>query len=422
MDSDSESEPSDSDDSSTSAAAEERWLIAMQMIKGNDPQRQALIRSFDDRRIQNITDEEWEELGRDISNNTHLIALNLSYGWLNDHLMSFFFRGLTRSSSIEDIILHHNELSIAGIRNMVPFLQNANNLTYLSLKLNNIQSEGFNLLFRALRDSPIVCLECSYCGIQSIQIDSNQIPKKLKKLYLNCNSINADGCRELAKLLQGRDATLDQLSLRDNKIDDEGVEILAGALQNNTTLECLYLNENDGISNQGKIMLLKLVNDICSIEATLQSNHTLKFLRLNVGDPIQDHIEIATRNFNSDISNPEEAAREKVIWTQLHSEKRAELAELQEVNHSVYSEIDPLHLPEVLALVDEYHGQSELYIALKSSIAGVISTVNRKECILQKRDYLLAQVAQLDAELAVIEAAEGGQGDGGGRSKRHRAC
>ena len=73
--------------------------------------------------------------------------------------------------------------------------------------------------------------------------------------------------------------------------------------------------------------------------------------------------QINTKNEN----NAEAAGRKKMIQTQLNSERRAELADLQGVNQSLYSEIDPLHLPEVLSLVDQHHGQGELYVALKSS-------------------------------------------------------
>ena len=99
---------------------------------------------------------------------------------------------------------------------MVPFLQNANNLTKLDLDHNNIQSEGFNILFRALSDSPIERLCCNNCGIESIVIDNEHRPEHLKQLYLDGNSINAAGCREIAKLLQGEDATLTELHLVDN--------------------------------------------------------------------------------------------------------------------------------------------------------------------------------------------------------------
>ena len=72
----------------------------------------------------------------------------------------------------------------------------------------------------------------------------------------------------------------------------------------------------------------------------------------------------------------------------------------------LYDEINPLHLPEVLSLIGQHQGQGELYVALKSSIAGVISTVNRKECFRQRRAYLVAELAELDAELEAINESE----------------
>lgn len=74
----------------------------------------------------------------------------------------------------------------------------------------------------------------------------------------HCNIINADGCREVAKLLQNTDSVLNL----HNKINDEGVGILVDALQKNTSLFGLHLKRNNGTSKQGQCMLLKLVNDI----------------------------------------------------------------------------------------------------------------------------------------------------------------
>jgi len=77
---------------------------------------------------------------------------------------------------------------------MVPFLQNANNLSYVTIDYNNITSEGFKSLFRALRDSPITIISASYCGLDSIEIDVDSIPNNLHTLFLSGNEINADGC------------------------------------------------------------------------------------------------------------------------------------------------------------------------------------------------------------------------------------
>eukprot|EP00985_Skeletonema_marinoi_P028705 scaffold25772_cov123-Skeletonema_marinoi.AAC.1 len=211
------------------------------------------------------------------------------------------------------------------------------------------------MLFRELCNSPIEALNCDNCGIEAIEIDSEHIPKHLKSLHLNDNRINADGCSELANLLQGGGAAIINLLLNNNKIDDDGVAILVDALQNNTSLQILDLMSNQGIAAEGMKMCLKLVNDVSSITATLQSNRTLQELNVkNQNDQndmlIQQHINKAA-HINAENENDAEAAgKEKVIETQLHSVKRAELAELQGVTRSFYSEINPLHLPEVLAL------------------------------------------------------------------------
>eukprot|EP00984_Skeletonema_dohrnii_P012758 scaffold5207_cov96-Skeletonema_dohrnii-CCMP3373.AAC.5 len=403
------------------SAHEDDWLADLQSIKDNDPDVTELAGKGHDNFIENMTDEGWEQLGRDISNNTHLTGLHLTEGALNDRKISFFFRGLTRSSTIKYMHLYENEFSVAGVQSMVLFVQNASNLTMLNLDANTFESEGFNALMRALRDSPIESLSCDRCGIESIDIDSEHIPKHLTHLYFSKNSINADGCRGLAKLLQGGDSTLNFLNLDDNKIDDEGVEILADALKHNRSLTTLTLRRNNDISRQGQIMLLKLISDISSIKATLQSNHTLKCIHLvnsdgfiEIDEGIMKEIEMATLINASYKNNPEGASRRKVIQTQLHSETRAALCHLQDVNHSVYSEIDPLHLPEVLALIDRHNGHEELYVALSSSIMTLFSTVNRKKCIQQQMEYHAAkvdehraQLEELGTELEAIEAAEG---------------
>jgi len=353
-----------------------RWFFtSLQGVRENDPNTRQLRVNYP-RMVQNMNPEEWEEIGQAIANNTHLTSLVLWKGALNDQKVLCLFRGLTRSHSIYGVNLSANGLSLTGVQSMVPFLQDANNFHRLDLNGNkNIRSEGFNALFQALRDSPIEELLCDDCGLDSIDIDSGGIPQNLRNLSIAGNNINADGCREVAKLLQGATSTLKRLTLRNNNIDDEGVAILVDALQGNRSLKHLELCGNEMISAEGMRLLLKLVNDISSINATLQSNHTLRYLYVRVEEVdhdvnghIRQRIDNALeihRNYEYDL---EAAGREKVIQTQLHSGTRAQLANLQGIGHSVYSEIHPLHLPEVLALIGERHGLGELYVAFKSSI------------------------------------------------------
>ena len=391
-----------------------RYRDNLQQVKDNYPDKRSISIDGTDREyVRDMTDGNWEEIGRDINNNTYLRKLCFIAS-LNNQKMTALFRLLTRGNSIKEISLRRNEFGLDGVRSMVPFLQNAGNLKLVDVSRNIIGSDGFNILFRALCDSPIEDLDCDKCGIDSIEIDGDRIPLNLRELDLTSNRINAHGCRELAKLLQGGDSTLKKLHLDNNNIDDECVEILVIALKSNTSLKELYLESNRGITTEGRKLLLKLVNDVSSIKATLQSNHTLRYL--SPSDRLfRKHINAAIIMNRLHKNNPEAAGRAKVICTQLNSVRRNALCKLQGVNRSLYSEINhginPLHLPEILSLVGQNHGQEQLYAALKSSVAGLISTVNRKQCIQERR--------KMGAELEAIEAAENNEVEISS-NKRHR--
>jgi len=379
-------------------------------------------------------EEFWEGLGRDIAGNEYLTKIEIRSGHhtlvgaLNDQGMTSLFRQWTRSNSIRDLSLTYHRFGDVGVQAMVPFLQNSRNLTELDVNRSNMTSEGFRLLCRALHDSPIEWLGCAWCGVDSIEIENGYIPKRLETLTLHGNKINADGCRGLAELLRVEDSTLKRLHVAQIKIDDEGVAILCNALRKNTSLEYLFLENNEEITEKGQILMLKLVNDISSIKATLQSNHTLVHFGSSFHDMYvygeespEDIIRYKiTRALEINMSrkrrNDPAAAREKVISTQLDSNERISMCHLQEVdkcNEALYSEINPLHLPEVLAIVGRVYGQEELYVALSSSIMGLFSTVNKKKFLQERLTYHMAIIQEhaataekLRAEIAAIEEAE----------------
>jgi hypothetical protein len=373
----------------------------------------------------------WAMLGRDVAGNDHLSHIEIGVpdrsviSALSDQNMKAFFQGLTRSNSMRSMTFYGRGFGMEGLHAMIPFLKNASNLTTLNINQNEIGSEGFSLLWNTLRDSPIEKLWCGWCGVDSLEIDENCIPKCLKDLKLSGGNINSDGCRELTKLILKEDSTLRGLYIRENNIDDEGVAILVGALRNNTSVERLSLDSNEGISTKGEAMLLRLVNDISSIEATLKSNHTLIELgpsyeplwRDEDPDDIMKNKISAALEINRSSHRKKDAGRWKVVSTQLNSEERASLCHLQEVelcNEALYSEINPLHLPEVLEMVGCNHGHGELYVALRSSIAGLFSTINRKKFLQECVEHHLsimqthaATVETLRAQIAAIEEAEG---------------
>ena len=80
-----DSDPYEDDSSSDSSFdLDDYWLAKVLRVKENDPEKTMLAESGDDNYIRNITDDGWEELGRDISNNTHLETVALCSGALDD--------------------------------------------------------------------------------------------------------------------------------------------------------------------------------------------------------------------------------------------------------------------------------------------------------------------------------------------------
>jgi len=113
-----------------------------------------------------MTEEDWEQLGREVANNDHLEEFNVHDGALNNQKMTSLFRGLTRSSSIDAINLYENDPG----QSMIPFVQNARNLRHMYINAD-MTSDGFAALFRALCNSPFESLDLR--GLSSLEIDSD---------------------------------------------------------------------------------------------------------------------------------------------------------------------------------------------------------------------------------------------------------
>jgi|SaaInl74LU_5_DNA_1037368.scaffolds.fasta_scaffold13635_2 hypothetical protein len=79
----------------------------MRSVHQNDPYATELEGIGGENWIQSMSNEDWEDLGRGVSNNTHLETVRISEGALNDRTrVAFFFLGLTRSSSIARMLLY----------------------------------------------------------------------------------------------------------------------------------------------------------------------------------------------------------------------------------------------------------------------------------------------------------------------------
>ena len=397
-------------------------------IRNNNPDNTGFSLRY--QYVSQFSDLALELIGRYIASNTHLKEINLSNFSLNDSTISNIFRRLSQGHQVlEELHLIENQIGPNGIRSMVPFLKNSQQLSNLDLSCNrNIKTEGFEVLINALDGGLIeelnlwkckiedisVLGNCTLSHLRDLELQNNNIRSmgsistlqnytNLERLDLEGNNVGIDGCRTIAKLLQNEDSRLETLDLASNKIDDDGAEILATSLKHNNTLTRLYLWKNK-ITERGFCAFLRLLNDVSSIDRTYNSNHALTDLVLTdsmeisgLSNEIERYILTAT-NANQYVYT----GREKVISTQLDSTKRQRLCHLQGFDspyNNIFAEIDPVVLPDILALIGGRScGQSDLYRALVATAPELTSLINRKALLQKAISKNAADIAALDVE------------------------
>ena len=223
---------------------------------------------------------------------------------------------------------------------MIPFLQNSPNLSMLYLAGNsNINTECFEVLISALEGRSLQELYLYSCNIKDISaLETYNLPNLESLSLTDSNKLGREGIISLSNQIQKEGSTLKVLDLDDTDIGDEGAEILAASLKQNTKLEKLSLRGSN-ITEKGHRAFLCLLNDISSIESTYTSNHTL--IKLNLVEARNPPEVGMIGQINSAIminkNNPSSrhaAGRAKVIRYQLNSQKRKELCRLQGVEYS----------------------------------------------------------------------------------------
>ena len=293
-------------------------------------------------------------LGYFVGENTNLKELTLHYNNENRHFnkdavdaIKSFCRGVNSNRSIQKFQLDSMDLSGGEIfETLRPFFENNNSLSELevercqfgpgcarhfamalkdckslkSVKISDIrggqyvsnrmgggqsveivdalstQSQLEKLDLRCLNLGRKECaalanLLRSAANLQQLNLRNNDIDdegvdllvgalanSRLGVLNLSNNSITARGCESLAGLLEGPKSNLEELHLSHNNIGDEGALIFANALANNNNLKKLFLKGND-ITTEGWSSFSKVLCDTSSVNKTFLSNHTLE----NVG-------------------------------------------------------------------------------------------------------------------------------------------
>ncbi len=174
--------------------------------------------------------------------------MNLSRQQLIDRDIDIVVKQAITERRCKSLLMRANKITSVGVSILAASLNNNSTLEILSLRDNSVSDEGIKPLTNVLQNN-------------------NQA---LKRLGLQENGITDFGAEYLAQMLQ-KNQTLIYLSLSWNKISDQGVQLLASALNNhNNSLQVLSLSKNTLITDLS----------IASLCGMIKSRRSLKGLRL----------------------------------------------------------------------------------------------------------------------------------------------
>ena len=141
--------------------------------------------------------------------------------------------------------------------------------SFLSIDLK-IYQKSFNTIIKGLKQNIIIKLTINSCMISdeeaNVLATALTDNTTLEELYLHQNNIGDEGAKAIAQVLEtNKTLKLKILGINKNKIGDEGATAIAQVLETNTNFDKLYLRQNN-IGDEGAK----------AIAQVLETNKTLK--------------------------------------------------------------------------------------------------------------------------------------------------
>ena len=233
----------------------------------------------------------YNRLGGAIAGNLYLKTLCI---YLDDTTLDIadrcFFDGLLRNSSITILRLlsSSNTNIVVGVGQEILTAYHANRkLTQLFICRIDLQ-EGSDLVNTTLRCctslKQLYLIDCGIADEQLLSFIESVRECPLDDVIFSRNRIGDAGCEALATLFEDPNCNIEDLSLANNQISNDGAIAITKSLTNNTKLKKLSLKENPITNETGEVLKAfeKLLCNTSSISATFSSNHTLQKLYITV--------------------------------------------------------------------------------------------------------------------------------------------
>ena len=189
---------------------------------------------------------------------SHLEGLSLNDTELGDVGVKLLCESLRNSSQLKSLWLHGNGITAIGATDIGSIFEDGNALALLSLRRNQIGSEGVIQLAKSIKSQPNSLEGLSLCcnGIERLDelFDALKDLSAFNSIDLSQNPLGDLGAASIAKMLKGN-SSLRNLLLENCKIGDKGAEDIGQALAGNESLCQLFMDQNpfseDGVSALG---------------------------------------------------------------------------------------------------------------------------------------------------------------------------
>jgi len=292
-----------------------------------------------------IDDKAIAILTRSLAKNTSIKKVDLgdNYGVTDDGWQHFFTCLQNPSSSIEQLDLGANRIADQGITSLGNALANNTTLKYLDLSSSSslqspvhVTADGWRSFFARLHNSKSVLQDIllSGCGIDDEKLDiladavNNNSTIKILDLSLNPQVTAMAWHRFFVACLQSPESSLEGLFLCGNlSVEaDDMMAHLAGAIahNHNDTLEAIDLGENLNITKIGWSYFSHLLCNKSTITSIYESNHTIDYL-----GPTRLPVDLDNLVKLNEHENKNEVAREKIL--QYHFQDSANVQEFRDI-------------------------------------------------------------------------------------------
>ena len=256
-----------------------------------------------------LNDDGVIKIAQSLSKHSNLKILNLRSNNLTEKAAKALATAISSNTRLEELYLGNNQIGL-GATNLATSLKGISSLEVLDIGNNNIPEQVADELSTAIKTNvnlKKLWLGVNLLGSSTVKIvnalkeistlkelnlnDNKNISKELahaitsavkqneymEKLLLSNNRLNNEGVIMIAQSLCEH-SKLKLLNLRNNNITEEAAEALASIISSNTQLEELYLGNN------------QLRFETTKLEDSLKTVSSLKVLDLNIPEQVADKL------------------------------------------------------------------------------------------------------------------------------------